>query len=374
MESQKFLDAFGYIANAPDGVERIREVIFELAARGELISGDGALEAVSLGSKADFIMGQAPPGLACNKSGTGTPFVKTGEFGSLYPEIKEWTTKPLKMAQRGDVLICVVGATIGKLNLGIDCAIGRSVAAIRSKGELETKYLYYCLMPFVIRLRIASRGSAQGVIGRSELSAIQIRCPSTAEQAQIVAKVDELMALCNQLEKQQEARRSLQVKTRKALIQTVASAAASDEVLSGWGKLTDNFADFFSSPEDVEDLRGLVCGLAVQGLVAQHVTTGESARELVEKLKSLKSELLSKGSLTRNKPVVSEAFEDTSFPAHWVTISLDEAISGIDAGWSPACLPAPRRDEETWGVLKTTSVQRMIFNAIEHNEIGRAHV
>lgn len=193
--------------------------------------------------------------------------------------------------------------------------------------------------------------------------------PPTAEQTQIVAKVEELMALCDQLEKQQEARRTLQVKARKALIQSVASASASGEVLSGWGTLTDHFADLFSSPEDVEDLRGLVCGLGVQGLVAEHVTTGESARELVEKLKSLKSKLLSKGSLSRSKPVVSETFEDTSFPEHWVTISLDEAISGIDAGWSPACLPAPRRDEVTWGVLKTTSVQKMSFNAAEHKEL-----
>lgn len=284
MESQKFLNAFGHIANAPGGVDRIREVIFELAARGELISGDDALEAVLLGSKADFIMGQAPPGLACNKSGTGTPFVKTGEFGSLYPEIKEWTTRPLKMAQSGDVLICVVGATIGKLNLGIDCAIGRSVAAIRSKGELETKYLYYCLMPFVIRLRIASRGSAQGVIGKSELSSIQLRCPSMAEQALIVAKVDELMALCDQLEKQQEARRALQIKARKALIQTVASKSASGEVLAGWGKLTDHFADLFSSPEDVEDLRGLILDLAVRGELVPQSIDDQRALDWFEQL------------------------------------------------------------------------------------------
>ena len=193
--------------------------------------------------------------------------------------------------------------------------------------------------------------------------------PPPLEQTQIVAKVDELMALCDQLEKQQEARRGLQVKTRKALIQTLARATASNEILAGWSKITNNFTDLFSSPEDVEDLRGLVCGLAVQGLVAEHVTTGESAKALVEKIKTLKSELLSKGNLSRSRPVVPEAFEDTPFPAHWVTISLDEAISGIDAGWSPACLPAPRRDDLTWGVLKTTSVQKMNFNALEHKEL-----
>lgn len=95
-----------------------------------------------LGKIATFEMGQAPPGTECNKEGKGTLFVKAGEFGQPYPELKEWTTKPLKFGKKGDVFICVVGATAGKLNLGIDCAIGRSVAAIRPNDGIETKFVY----------------------------------------------------------------------------------------------------------------------------------------------------------------------------------------------------------------------------------------
>ena len=45
--------------------------------------------------------------------------VKVGEFGEIFPGKKVWTTKPLKLAKVGDVLLCVVGATTGKINLGI---------------------------------------------------------------------------------------------------------------------------------------------------------------------------------------------------------------------------------------------------------------
>ena len=97
-----------------------------------------------LAEVAEFIMGQAPPGDQCNKDGVGTPFVKAGEFTAQFPLIREWTTKPLKIANRSDVLVCVVGATAGKVNLGEDCAIGRSVAAVRpSPDELDQRYLYY---------------------------------------------------------------------------------------------------------------------------------------------------------------------------------------------------------------------------------------
>ncbi len=143
-----------------------------------------------LGDFATFEMGQAPPGSECNGEGIGTLFVKAGEFGPAYPVHREWTTKPLKFGRAGDVFICVVGATAGKLNLGIDCAIGRSVAAIRPSPDLDTKYLYYQLQPWVLKLRAASAGSAQGVISKKQLADIPIHVPDLDEQRRVVAEIE----------------------------------------------------------------------------------------------------------------------------------------------------------------------------------------
>jgi type I restriction enzyme S subunit len=143
-----------------------------------------------LGDYADFEMGQAPPGNLCNTVGDGTVFVKAGEFGSAYPIQREWTTKPLKYGRDGDVFICVVGATAGKLNLGINCAIGRSVAAIRPSDALDTKFLYYQLQPWVLKLRAASAGSAQGVISKKQLADIPLWVPQSTEQQRIVAEIE----------------------------------------------------------------------------------------------------------------------------------------------------------------------------------------
>lgn len=143
-----------------------------------------------LGDFATFEMGQAPPGSECNGEGVGTLFVKAGEFGPAYPVHREWTTKPLKFGRAGDVFICVVGATSGKLNLGIDCAIGRSVAAIRPSPDLDTKYLYYQLQPWVLKLRAASAGSAQGVISKKQLADIPIHVPDLDVQRGIVAEIE----------------------------------------------------------------------------------------------------------------------------------------------------------------------------------------
>ncbi len=148
----------------------------------------------ALGEVADFEMGQAPPGSECNTDGIGTLFVKAGEFGEQAPIRREWTTRPLKFGRTGDVFICVVGATAGKLNLGIDCAIGRSVAAIRPSPTLDTKFLYYQLQPWVLKLRAASAGSAQGVIAKKQLAEIPVVVPAVIEQRRIVAELEKQLS------------------------------------------------------------------------------------------------------------------------------------------------------------------------------------
>ncbi len=148
-----------------------------------------------LGRVAEFIMGQAPPGGDCNKERRGTVFVKAGEFDDRFPIVCEWTTRPLKLAKSGDVLVCVVGATAGKINLAIDCAIGRSVAAIRPSAHLATEFLYHFLATKVLFLRAKSQGLAQGVITRDMLNDLEIPLPPLVEQRRIAAVLDRAAVL-----------------------------------------------------------------------------------------------------------------------------------------------------------------------------------
>lgn len=161
---------------------------------------------VPLGTVASMVMGQAPAGKDCNKDGRGTPFVKAGEFGPSRPIIREWTTDPKKFAKATDVLVCVVGATCGKINLGADCAIGRSAAAIRPNPEkLDQFYLHYYLEGTVKQLRGGSVGSAQTVISMKMLSDLPIPLPPLEEQKRIVAVLDQAFAALDRARAQTEA-------------------------------------------------------------------------------------------------------------------------------------------------------------------------
>jgi type I restriction enzyme S subunit len=192
----------------------------------------GNFKSVNLGTCIELIMGQAPPGITCNKNGEGTPFVKVGEFAKLYPTIEEWTLKPLRLAKKGDVLICVVGATVGKINLGIDCAIGRSVAAIRPKNALLQKYLYYFLELKMLEIRGQSKGSAQGVITKDYINSIEIPLPELKVQQDVL---DLLESNFSQVEKSIEGSNIIEresVSLRRSLLQAAFTGQLAKEVAS----------------------------------------------------------------------------------------------------------------------------------------------
>ena len=120
------------------------------------------------------------------------PFVKTGEFGEERPVIREWTTDPKRLARESDMLISVVGATCGKINLGANCAIGRSVAALRPHPQrLSQFFLYFFMEGQVQRLRAGSQGAAQTVISKEMLANTLLPLPPLEKQRRIVAVLDE---------------------------------------------------------------------------------------------------------------------------------------------------------------------------------------
>ena len=53
-------------------------------------------------------------------------------------------------------------------------------------------------------------------------------------------------------------------------------------------------------------------------------------------------------------------------PTTWVWLPLGAIIQGMDAGWSPQCENHPRSSTDEWGVLKTTAVQALAFDSMQH--------
>ena len=199
------------LANAREFVDAERASVFRHAFQ--------QFGSMTVGSTSKIVMGQAPPSTACNKMGAGTPFVKAGEFGTERPLIREWTTDPKKLAQVSDVLICVVGATCGKINLGADCAIGRSVAAIRPDPRtLDQRYMYHFMATKVMAMREGSLGSAQTVISREMIQAIHVPAARLNDQLELVKRLDRILDEADNLENKYKRKISTLAELKQSLL------------------------------------------------------------------------------------------------------------------------------------------------------------
>lgn len=369
MTADRLLQHYQRIADAPDAIARLRRFILDLAVRGKLTSYQFQREeSVLLGKLSEFIMGQAPPGNSYNDKGEGTVFVKVGEFGERFPVHASWTTQPLKFARRGDVLICVVGATIGKLNLSIDCAIGRSVAAIRPHSGIDQVFLYYSLMPITMRLREDSRGTAQGVISRPDLAVIPIWCPPLAEQHRIVAKVDELMGLCDRLQAARAGREGVRDRLAAASLARL-NTPDPDTFQHDTRFALDALPALTTRPDQIKALRQTILNLAVRGKLVPQDTKDESASEWLLRAFGGEAARRSKKVSSLSIKPLERVEAGYTLPTSWLWMELGKLITVMDAGWSPQCENHPRTDPETWGVLKTTAVQTLAFDCRQNKEL-----
>ena len=139
--------------------------------------------------------GQSPPSSSYNKKGKGLPFFQgRAEFGKLYPEIKIWCTKPNRIAEKNDVLICV-RAGVGGTNLNpTRSCIGRGLASIRSLHGVNPLYILYYLRSIENILSQQGRGSTLTGITSQELRQLRIPVAPLNEQKRIVAKIEELFS------------------------------------------------------------------------------------------------------------------------------------------------------------------------------------
>lgn len=134
----------------------------------------------------DIQMGQSPDSKFYNYDKIGLPFYQgKADFGRINPTPKIWCSKSKKEAKPNDILISV-RAPVGDLNINNEqSCIGRGLAAITCKPDVDMMYLYYHLKYLKPQLRHISTGSTFESINRSQLENLIIDYKPYLEQIKI---------------------------------------------------------------------------------------------------------------------------------------------------------------------------------------------
>ena len=145
---------------------------------------------------------------------------------------KYWQSlAPYKKPVFGDILYTVVGATYGRpayVDSRRPFCVQRHIAILKPTGQMNVRFLCSLLAsPLVYEQATRSTtGTAQPTIPLRPLRNFLVPLPPLAEQQRIVAKVDELMVLCDRLEAQlttthTDSRRLLEAVLHEALAPAV---------------------------------------------------------------------------------------------------------------------------------------------------------
>ena len=273
MTLETFFEEFDQFADAPDAVAKMRELVLRLAMQGKLVSQnprDKPADSLVVELKAevgdknshrtaplppiapDEIPFELPAGWVWERLGNigetnigltyspqdvsdvGTPVLRSSNVqnGKLdFDDLVRVTCEPKQsvMVRDGDLLICARNgsrALVGKValieNLKEPAAFGAFMAIFRSRMN---RFLYHFICSPLFRRMIDEVNTTTiNQITQNNLRSTLAPIPPLAEQKRIVAKVDELMALCDRLEAQQQEREEQASKLARASLARFADA------------------------------------------------------------------------------------------------------------------------------------------------------
>lgn len=143
----------------------------------------------------EIILGQSPKSETYNDKEEGIPFFQgKADFGTIYPNVRFYCNKPSKIAKNGDILLSI-RAPVGAVNISnLNCCIGRGLAALRGKGNIQNNFVYFLIKAYEIILHQQSTGTTFDAITGNALKNINIILPPLEEQGRIVEKIEELFS------------------------------------------------------------------------------------------------------------------------------------------------------------------------------------
>lgn len=162
---------------------------------------------VKVGNVGSWSSGATPSRTNPAYYGGTIPWLKTGDLNDGFiKEIPEFITDlalektSVRLNPVGSVLMAMYGATIGKLGiLDISATTNQACCACIPYEGLHNKYLFYYLMSMRRSYIGMAEGGAQPNISKEKIVNSLIPLPPLAEQKRIVAKIEELLPLCERL-------------------------------------------------------------------------------------------------------------------------------------------------------------------------------
>lgn len=236
---------------------------------------------------------------------------------------------------------------------------------LHSEIALDKSFSKLFLAAISERIKASGNGIAMIHMTKERMEKVIHPLPPLEEQHRIVAKVDELMLLCDALEAQTEAsiaaHQTLVETLLNALLlpQTAANTASQSDVSlepqlesrsqhfesslelpftnsfdKDWQRVAEHFDTLFTTAASIDTLKQTILQLAVMGKLVKQDPNDEPAAKLLERIAKEKAQLIKEGKIKKQKPLPAITYEEKPFelPNGWAWCRIQDITSKVTDG------------------------------------------
>ena len=360
------------ISDAHDAIPRLRQFILELAVRGKLVeqdSDDGPAPTFDGPICAEVI----PPFDVPNNwnwarlcalggvVGGGTPSKTRGDYWD--GEIPWVSPKDMKIdyvsgtqmsitetaiagsaaniVPARSVLFVVRGMILAHsfpvAVTRVPVAINQDMKALVLQNTNMADYVLWMLKgmksEMLRRVRRSSHGTCR--IERSDYKDFLAPVPPLAEQYRIIAKVNELMMLCDRLQSERTEREVTRDRMTAASLSRLNAPDPDPATFQNHAAFAlENLTPLTTRPDQIKHLRQTILDLAIRGKLVAQYPKDEPASALLERIASDKARLVKAGEIRKDKRRYPAAEDQGNFriPPSWSWCRLGSLSKLVTSG------------------------------------------
>ncbi len=372
MNAGELLRHYGRVADAPDAVVRLRRFILDLAVRGKLVPQDPRDEPAPIpsGHGRDLDEAVTPFEIPSSWAWVNVGAVAEARLGKMLDrgknkglprqylrnvnvrwfdfDLSDLLTMKFEDAELpefalrvGDVLICE-GGEPGRAavwdNRATDVHFQKALHRVRFTPAVDSTFFVLALRSSADDGRVAEYFTGTGIrhfTGKA-LDAYGFPLPPLAEQHRIVAKVDELMALCDRLEAaraQREAARDRLARSCLSRLDTPDPETFREDARFA----LDALPALAARPDQIKRLRQTILNLAVRGRLVPQDSSDQSASDLLIRIANDKAPTaVNRGKPGRDKSaVLPKGAWPFMPPAGWAWVAFGDIVKSRDGDRIP---------------------------------------
>jgi type I restriction enzyme S subunit len=248
-------------------------------------------------------------------------------------EISESEVEQYKL-QRGDILIARTGGTIGKTflvgQLPATAVFASYLIRVQGSSAICDQYLKLFLESPIYwkQLQEGSRGGGQPNVNGKTLGRMIVALPPFAEQQRIVAKVSELMLLCDRLEIAHERREAHKNQLAVAALHELNNGARGETLAEKARFYLNHISQLTVRPEQIAPIRQTVLNLAVRGQLVPQDPDDEPAGDLLKRVLAKRRSPTGVGH--RLQPITPGELDGTvgELPSGWQWMRISDLLLG----------------------------------------------